>query len=81
MLHFVSEACYTSRCEGLLKAFTREVKMRFEIVQGDEQLSSHSGLALAGVILDRSSIRKRLDVVVYVVSNSGTIWTSGLMDT
>ena len=38
--------------------------MRFEIVQGDEQLSSHSGLALAGVILDRSSIRKRLDVVV-----------------
>ena len=64
MLHFVSEACYTSRCEGLLKAFTQEVKMRFEIVQGDEQLSSHSGLALAGVILDRSSIRKRLDVVV-----------------
>ncbi len=38
--------------------------MRFEIVQGDEQLSSHSGLALAGAILDRSSIRKRLDVVV-----------------
>ena len=28
--------------------------MRFEIVQGDEQLSSHSGLALAGAILDRS---------------------------
>jgi len=47
-----------------LKAFTREVKVRFEIVQGDEQLSSHSGLALAGAILDRSSIRKRLDVVV-----------------
>ncbi len=39
-------------------------KMRFEIVQGDEQLSSHSGLALAGAILDRSSIRKRLDAVV-----------------
>ena len=38
--------------------------MRFEIVQGDEQLSSHSGLALAGAILDRSSIRKRLDAVV-----------------
>ena len=38
--------------------------MHFEIVQGDEQLSSHSGLALAGVILDRSSIRKRLDAVV-----------------
>jgi len=47
-----------------LKAFTQEVKMRFEIVQGDEQLSSHSGLALAGAILDRSSIRKRLDAVV-----------------
>jgi len=39
------------------------VKMRFEIVQGDEQLSSHSGLALAGAILDRSGIRKRLDAV------------------
>lgn len=38
--------------------------MRFEIVQGDEQLSSHSGLALAGAILDRSNIRKRLDAVV-----------------
>lgn len=38
--------------------------MRFQIVQGDEQLSSHSGLALAGAILDRSSIRKRLDAVV-----------------
>jgi len=37
--------------------------MRFEIVQGDEQLSSHSGLALVGAILDRSSIRKRLDAV------------------
>ena len=38
--------------------------MRFEIVQGDEQLSSHSGLALAGAILDRSRIRERLDAVV-----------------
>ena len=38
--------------------------MRFQIVQGDEQLSSHSGLALAGAILHRSSIRKRLDAVV-----------------
>ena len=38
--------------------------MRFEIVQGDEQLSSHSGLALAGAILDRTSIRERLDAVV-----------------
>ncbi|HAZ31480.1 MAG TPA: hypothetical protein DCY61_02085 [Dehalococcoidia bacterium] len=38
--------------------------MRFEIVQGDEQLSSHSGLALIGAILDRTNIRERLDTVV-----------------
>ena len=38
--------------------------MRFEIVQGDDQLSSHSGLALVGVILDRTNIRKRLDAAV-----------------
>jgi hypothetical protein len=38
--------------------------MRFEIVQGDEQLSSHSGLALVGAILDRTDIRKRLDGVM-----------------
>ena len=38
--------------------------MRFQIVQGNEQLSSHSGLALAGVILDRSRIRERLDMVM-----------------
>ena len=38
--------------------------MRFEIVQGDEQLSSHSGLALVGAILDRTSIRERLNAVV-----------------
>ena len=38
--------------------------MRFEIVQGDEQLSSHSGLALVGAILDRTDIRKRLDEVM-----------------
>ena len=37
--------------------------MRFEIVQGDEQLSSHSGLALVRAILDRTGIRKRLDEV------------------
>jgi len=37
--------------------------MRFQIVQGDEQLSSHSGLALVGAILDRTGIRKRLDAV------------------
>jgi hypothetical protein len=48
----------------LLHTFTREVKMRFQIVQGNEQLSSHSGLALAGAILHRSQIRERLDMVM-----------------
>jgi hypothetical protein len=38
--------------------------MRFQIVQGNEQLFSHSGLALAGAILDRSQIRERLDAVM-----------------
>ena len=38
--------------------------MRFQIVQGDEQLSSHSGLALIGAMLRRSRIRQRLDAVV-----------------
>jgi len=38
--------------------------MRFEIMQSDEQLSSHSGLALVGAILDRTSVRERLDAVV-----------------
>ena len=38
--------------------------MRFEIVQGEEQLSSHSGLALVGEILDTIGLRKRLDEVV-----------------
>ena len=38
--------------------------MRFQIVQGNEQLSSHSGLALAGAILHRSRIRERLDMVM-----------------
>jgi len=37
--------------------------MRFEIVQGDEQLSSHSGLALVGEILNTIGLRKRLDKV------------------
>src|SRR4030043_653321 len=37
--------------------------MRFKIVRGNEQLSSHSGLALAGAILHRSRIRERLDTV------------------
>jgi hypothetical protein len=45
-----------------LKTFTLKVKMRFEIVQGDEQLSSHSGLSLIGAILD--NIRERLDKVM-----------------
>jgi hypothetical protein len=48
----------------LLQTFTREVKMLFQIVQGNELLSSHSGLALAGAILDRSRIRERLDTVM-----------------
>jgi hypothetical protein len=38
--------------------------MRFQIVQGDEQLTSHSGLALAGAILDGSRLRERLDTVM-----------------
>ena len=38
--------------------------MRFQIVQGNELLSSHSGLALAGEILHRSRIRERLDTVM-----------------
>ena len=38
--------------------------MRFQIVQGNEQLTSHSGLALAGAILERSQIRERLDAVM-----------------
>jgi len=38
--------------------------MRFQIVQGNEQLSSHSGLALAGAILHRSRIRERLGMVM-----------------
>ena len=38
--------------------------MRFEIVQGEERLSSHSGLALVGAIMDRTMIRRRLDKVV-----------------
>ena len=38
--------------------------MCFQVVQGNEQLSSHSGLALAGAILHRSRIRERLDAVM-----------------
>lgn len=38
--------------------------MRFQIVQSDELLSSHSGLALVGEMLALSRIRERLDAVV-----------------
>jgi hypothetical protein len=44
--------------------FTPEVKMRFQIVESDELISSHSGLALVGEILSRSGLRERLDAVV-----------------
>ena len=44
-----------------MKAFTQEVNMRFEIVQGGEQPSSHLGLALAGAILEKTSIQKQVD--------------------
>ncbi|MDQ3024861.1 MAG: IS1380 family transposase [bacterium] len=37
---------------------------RFEIIQGDEHLTSHSGLALIGALLDRSGLRERCDAVV-----------------
>jgi len=38
--------------------------MRFQIVESDELISSHSGLALIGEILGRSCLRERLDAVV-----------------
>ena len=38
--------------------------MRFEVVQGNEQLFSHSGLALVGQLLSKSKLRKRLDKVI-----------------
>jgi hypothetical protein len=38
--------------------------MRFQIEQGNENLTSHSGLTLAGVILNSSRIRERLDMVM-----------------
>ena len=38
--------------------------MRFEIIQGNEQLFSHSGLALAGQLLSKMKLRKRLDKVI-----------------
>ena len=33
--------------------------MRFQIVQCDESLTSHSGLALVGAILERTALRER----------------------
>jgi hypothetical protein len=48
----------------LLETFTREVLMRFQIVQSDEQLSSHSGLALVGEMLLGSRLMERLDTVI-----------------
>lgn len=38
--------------------------MQFEIVQGDELLFSHSGLALVGKVLSKTRLRKRLDKVM-----------------
>ena len=38
--------------------------MQFEIVQGDELLFSHSGLALVGKVLSKMRLRKRLDKVI-----------------
>lgn len=38
--------------------------MRFQIVQGDEQLSSHSGLALVGAMLELSHLQEQLDMVM-----------------
>jgi hypothetical protein len=43
-----------------LRTFTLEVKMRFQIVQGDEQLSSHSGLALIGAVEESAGVVGRL---------------------
>lgn len=37
--------------------------MQFTIAQGSDRLSSHSGLALVGEMLDGVSIGKRLDKV------------------
>ena len=38
--------------------------MRFQIVQGNEELFSHAGLAVVGAILERSRIKERLDMVM-----------------
>jgi hypothetical protein len=38
--------------------------MRFQVVQSDELISSHSGLALVGEILGHSRMRERLDKVI-----------------
>ena len=47
--------------------------MRFEVVQGDERLSSHSGFALVGAMLDKTNIRERLNRVVLPGTNAPEI--------
>jgi hypothetical protein len=45
------------------KLCTSEVKMRlirYEFTEGDERLSSHSGLALIGALLNRTRLKERL---------------------
>ena len=44
-------------CEAI-ESLHLEVSMKFEIVQGDERLSNHSGLALVGEILKRTNLWK-----------------------
>jgi len=53
--------------------------MRFQIVQGDESLTSHSGLALVGAILERTGLRERCQEIklpghpVPIVSNGDVV--------
>jgi len=37
--------------------------MRFQIVQGDESLTSHSGLAMVGAVLERTTLRERCQTI------------------
>lgn len=49
------------------KLCTSEVKMRlirYEFTEGDERLSSHSGLALIGALLNRTRLKERLSETV-----------------
>jgi hypothetical protein len=39
----------------------------FEVIQGDEHLTSHSGLALVGALLERSGLRKACDGIAGAV--------------